>query len=147
MKVILLKDVAKVGQKGDVKELANGYAQNFLIARGLAEAATDAKIKNAQKVVAEQAVKQEEAKQALEKALKKLKGEGLVVRATANEKDHLFEALHADTIADHIKDVVGVEVDAAAIIIDTPIKELGNHTVYVQVGDAKVSVELSVQTK
>ncbi|QSH39617.1 50S ribosomal protein L9 [Candidatus Kaiserbacteria bacterium] len=147
MKVILLKDVAKVGQKGEVKELSNGYAQNFLIAHGLAEVATDAKIKNAQKAETERASKQEETKAVLEGSLKKLKGEGLVIRATTNEKGHLFEALHADIIAAHIKDVVGVEVEAASVVIDTPIKEIGEHTVHVQVGTTKVPVVLSVQTK
>tara|TARA_B100000508_G_C11465598_1_gene281971 strand:- start:3836 stop:4279 length:444 start_codon:yes stop_codon:yes gene_type:complete len=147
MKVILLKDVAKVGQKGEVKELSNGYAQNFLIARGFAEVATDAKIRNAQKAVADRVAKQEETKKVLEGALEKLKDEGLIIRATANEKNHLFEALHTDTIAEHIKDVVGVEVGAASIVIDKPIKKLGEHKVHVQVGDAKVPVNLSVETK
>ena len=147
MKVILLKDVAQVGQKGEVKDLSNGYAQNFLIARGFAEVATDAKIRNAQKAVADRIAKQEETKKVLEGALKKLKGEGLIIRATANEKNHLFEALHTDTIAEHIKDVVGVEVEAASIVIDSPIKEIGEHTVHIQVDSAKVPVVLSVQTK
>ena len=108
MKVILLKDVAKVGLKDEVKEVSNGYAQNFLIQRGFAEAATTKKIEGAKKKVAERSAQQEADVNALEEGLKKLKGEGLVVRATANEKEHLFEAVSADVIASHLKDVVGV---------------------------------------
>jgi len=147
MKVILLKDVAGVGVKNQVKDLSNGYAQNFLINRGLAEPATPEKIQKAEKLVADRIAKQAAAKEALENGLKKLKGAGLTIRATANEKNHLFEALGADTIAAHLQDVVGVSVDEDTIIIDKPIKELGAHTVHVGIGTVKVPVEIIVESK
>ena len=147
MKVILLKDVANVGKKGTVKELANGFAQNFLIARGLAEIATASKVKNAEKAVTEGIAKQEEARAALEAGIKKLKGEGLIIRVTANEKEHLFEALHADVIVSHLQDIIGVVVEESSIIIDTPIKALGTYTVHVAVGSKKVPVTIAVEAK
>jgi len=144
MKVILLKDVAKVGKKDAVVEVSAGYAQNFLIGRGLAEAATDKKIKLAQQKSSERAKQTEAEKNALENGLAKLKGEGVAIRATANEKDHLFEAVSAEVVAAHLKDILGANVEASQIIIENPIKELGAHTVHVQVGDSKVAVPLKV---
>ena len=147
MKVILKKDVAGVGLKSEVKEVANGYAQNFLIGQGLAEIATPAKIKQAEEKAEKIAQEQEEAKTKLQEALGKLGGDALVIRATANEKDHLFEALHEDVIAAHLKDVIGVEVDASAVIVETPIKELGEHTVFIAVGSDKLPISVKVESK
>lgn len=147
MKVILLKDVAKVGRKGEVKDLANGYAQNFLVARGLAEVATPAKIQQAQKITAEHTKKQEEAQAMLEAGLGKLKGKDVVVKAKANEKGHLFEAVHADAIASQLQDMLGIAVDAHALHIAEPIKEVGEHTVEVVVGNTKNPVTISVEAE
>jgi len=146
MKVILLRDVAKVGLKNEVKEVSNGYAQNFLIQRGLAEVATAKKIDAAQKHTQARAAQQEADKGALEDGLAKLKGKGLVVRATANEKEHLFEAVSAEVVAAHLKDVVGVAVEADQIVITEPIKELGEHSVHVKVGGSEVKVLLNVES-
>lgn len=145
MKVILLKDVAKVGLKDEIKDVSSGYAQNFLIQRGLAEAATAGKIAQIEKNVAGRIAQQEERKGALEEGLAKLKGKGLVIRATANEKEYLFEAVSADVIATHLTGIIGVDVAAENIQIKSPIKELGEHTVNVRVGDAHVGVILKVE--
>ncbi len=147
MKVILLKDVAKVGLKDEIKDVSSGYAQNFLIQRGLAEAATAGKIALVEKNAAGRVAQQEERKSALEDGLAKLKGKGLIIRATANEKEYLFEAVSAEIIAAHLADVAGVEVAADQIQIESPIKELGEHTVNVKVGDALVAVVLKIENK
>lgn len=147
MKVILTKDVANVGVKNEVKEVANGYAQNFLIAQGLAEVATPAKIKLAEQKVQERLAKLAAQKEAIEKALETLKGEAITIHATANEKDHLFEAVSADTVAAHMRDITGAEVAADMIVIDEPIKELGEYTVHIAVGGEKVAVQLKVEGK
>ncbi len=145
MKVILLKDVAKVGLKNEVKEVSAGFAQNFLIQRGLAEPATAKKIERAEKHTDERLAKQEADKKVLEDGIRKLKGEGLVIRATANEKEHLFEAVSAEVIAAHIKDVIGVEIYAEQINISQPIKELVEHTVNVRVGENELPVLLNIK--
>jgi len=147
MKVLLLKDVKGVGHKNDVKDVADGYGQNFLIGRGFAKLATTAMEEQAAKLSKERIVKQEQEVFAIESALKKLKGDALIIHATANEKDHLFEAVHPETIAAHVRDVVGVDVASAAIVIDTPIKELGEYTVHVAVGGRKVPVLIRIENK
>ncbi|MAZ67655.1 50S ribosomal protein L9 [bacterium] len=146
MKIILKKDIAGLGLKSEVKEVANGYAQNFLIGRGFAEMATPAKVKHAEKQAAKRAAEAEAAKATLESALSKLKGKGLIIRATANEKDHLFEAVSAATIAAHLKDIVGVEVEASSIHTEYPIKALGEHMVAVIVGKDSVPVKIKIES-
>ena len=144
MKVILKKDVANVGGKGHVADLANGFAHH-LIARGVAELATPGKVARAEKVVEARRAELEREREALESGIAKLDGP-LTIHANANEKEHLFEAVSAETIAAHLKDVVGVAVDAGAIVIAEPIKTLGEHTVHVAVGGEKTPVVLTVQS-
>ena len=140
MKVILLKDVAGVGVRGQVKDVADGYAQNFLIKKGLAELATVAKVQKVQSAAADRLAKQEAAKDALI-------GRVLTVRANANEKDHLFEAVHAETIAAQLKEATGVAVSPDAILIGDPIKAVGEYTVHVAVGTTKMPVQILVTKK
>lgn len=145
MKVLLKQDVAGVGLKNEVKEVANGYAQNFLLPRGLAELATPARVRQAQQAAEKRAAQLEEERKALKEGLAKLQGEKLVIRATANEKDHLFEAVRTETIAAHLRDVAGVEVAASSIVIENPIKTLGEYTVHVHIGDERTPVRISVE--
>lgn len=146
MKVILRKDVAGVGLKNEVKEVSNGYAQNFLIGRGLAEAATSAKIQRAEKFASERQAQLEAEKEALTAGIAKLKGGALIIHATANEKDHLFEALSTETIAAHLRDVLGVSIEAGAVKVSGPIKELGDYTVEVTAGDSKLPIKIKVES-
>lgn len=146
MKIILKKDVATVGHRGDVKEVANGYAQNFLISRGFAEVATPAKIRQAQERAAKRAEEQKAAKASLERALEKLKGTGLTIRATANEKGRLFESINAEAIAAHLRDVIGAETETSAVIIEHPIKELGEYMVHIAVGTEQVPVNVHIES-
>ncbi len=145
MKVILLKDVAGVGLRNEVKNVADGYAQNFLIRKGLAELATIAKVQKAQNAAADRLAKQEAAKESLQAGLASLKGQTLTIRANANEKNHLFEAVHAEAIAAQLKEVAGVTVNPDAILIEAPIKEVGDFTVHVTVGATKVPVQIAVE--
>ncbi len=138
MKVILLKDTAKVGQKNTIAEVANGYAQ-FLIGQGRAEAATDSKIAQLEKRAGAQEAQVEASKEALQEGLAKI--ETLVIKANSNEKEHLFEAISAEVIAEQLKKDTGVAVDASAIVIDSPIKELGEHTVEISGEKATIKIE------
>ena len=142
-----MKDVAGVGVRGQVKDVADGYAQNFLIKKGLAELATVAKVQKVQSAAADRLAKQEAAKDALQKGLKTLIGRVLTVRANANEKDHLFEAVHAETIAAQLKEATGVAVSPDAILIGDPIKAVGEYTVHVAVGTTKMPVQILVTKK
>ena len=136
--------MAKVGQKNSVVEVANGYAQ-FLIGQGKAEVATIAKVTQAEKRVKEHTQNAEALVSALESGMKKLKNDGLTIHATANEKNHLFEAVSVETIASHIKDIIGAEVEVERIVINKPIKELGEHLVGIKVGSEVVELKVKVE--
>jgi len=144
MKVIFLKDVARVGQRGQAKEVNDGYALNFLIPQGLAEQATVAKLAawdERQKVEAKQ-VAEREAEWA--QMLAKLKGAKVTVRAKGNEKGHLFTKLPVSSIAEMIKKEHGIDLPKDAIIVKTQIKDFGESPAEVRLGHKSVVIVVEV---
>lgn len=130
MKVILLNDVKKVGKKGEVKEVSDGYARNFLIARGLAVAESDSskKILNAQK---EQEAKEDDAnkKQAMEI---KNKIESKVFTFNVNAKDgKVFNSISSKQIEEELAKE-GLIIDKKKIIDPKPISSLGYTNVKIE---------------
>lgn len=144
MKVILKQDVKKLGVTGDIKEVADGYARNFLFPQGLADVATEEAVE-----------KVEEARKQKEKEVKKRKEEfsktasqlqGKEIKIKAKEKDgKLFGSISGKDISEELKKQ-GAEVDEKAIILDNPIKEIGEYDVKLDFeGAAKTSVKLVVE--
>jgi len=126
MKVILLQDVRKIGKKNDIKDLPDGYAQNFLIAKKLAKAATPDVIAKLNKDLGNKKVGEAIQTDLLLRNIKKLEGRPLVIRASANEKGGLFKAIRPTDIALEIKKQHGFELDPAIIFLsDDQIKQLG----------------------
>lgn len=143
MKVILLKDVAKIGRKYDVVEVATGYALNKLIPSGLAETATAESLK-----VHNAGIKASiEAQETLEKnfagIVDKLKEEPLVIKVIANEQGHLFEAVKPSTIVEYAESV-GVELPADTITLAEPIKTTGKHDIMLSTGGPGETVTIEV---
>lgn len=133
MKIILLKDVKKIGLKNQVKEVANGYAQ-FLIGQKKAEMATPDKIRSAEQnvlKVQEQIIHTEDTIRA---GLTRIKST-VTLSVKANEKGHLFEAVHDELIAKELGDKMGVAIDVQAIQHAEPIKDIGEYSVSLTVGD------------
>jgi large subunit ribosomal protein L9 len=144
MKVILLKDVAKVGKHDTAVEVADGYALNFLIARGLAVQATPAaleKLNTKQQAAAQSAAVQTAVAAA---TAKKLAGMRVNVTAKVNDKGHLYQNLSADAIVAAIKRDLGVDVPASAIMLKTPIKTAGEWEVPLVLGVEKATVTVVV---
>jgi len=144
MKVILLADVPKVGNRFDVKDFKEGYAQNVLIARGLAELATPqalAKL-DAKKALANK--KREEEAHAFDALISSIEGTTVTIKMKANEKGHLFKALSARDVATAIKNTSHIDIDEHAIIVGQ-VKELGEHMVSIKkgnkVGKCKIIIE------
>ncbi len=128
MKVILLKDVENLGKEGEVKEVADGYARNFLIPEKLAVAATEQAIKDSE---ARKQKKEKEAKMELEETQKlaeQLEGRELYIKV--KEKDgKLFGSVNEKVIAKALKDE-GVIINPSAVKLDESIKELGEYDVH-----------------
>ncbi len=146
MKVILMQDVAKLGRSHTVVEVPNGYGLNQLIPKGLALPATP---NNLKKLSADQ--QKEEADSAVVNqkffaGLEKLGDERISVSAEANEQGHLFAALSAFNIQEALQ-AKGIEFSDGQIHIKSPIKELGEHEVFLMNGTDEAVLPILVEAK
>jgi len=124
MKVIFLQDVKGAGKKGEIKEVADGYARNFLLAKGLAKEATSGNVRELQAIkTSEQKRKADEVKKAQELAAK-LEDLTLKITSKAGENGRLFGAVTSKQIADELKKQKLV-FDKRKIILEEPIRALG----------------------
>jgi large subunit ribosomal protein L9 len=144
MEVILLQDVEKVGQKGVVANVSDGYARNFLLPRKLAERATPARVAAVRKVVADREAKERrEAEQAEE--TRDLLGKTVVtISMAAGTGDRIFGSVTNQDIASAIYDARKVRVDKRKVLLDEPIKTLGTHMVHVDVHESVEPAEVKV---
>ncbi len=143
MKVILLQDVAKLGHRYEVVEVANGRALNMLIPKGLAEAATENNLKRVKSASEKVASLRESADKEFAEIIAKLEGEAITVQVKANEKGHLFEALKEDSVAAVLNEM-GAAVSATHVLIAEPIKELGEYDIALSNGGDRHGVKLVV---
>lgn len=144
MKVILLQDVAKIGKKYDIKNVADGYARNFLLAGGkaiLATAEAEKKINlTRQNQAAQFKIKQE----LLLKAIEDLAGKNIVIKAKASTEGHLFAGLNAEAIAKTIADQAKIEINPSWINLPKPIKVTGIHSLHIKTGEIDRTISLQV---
>ncbi len=145
MKVILLKDVAKLGRRFDIKEVSSGHALNLLIPQGMVLTATPDAIKRIDVLK-----KQVEGERAIHEELlvKNIKGlEGITVRVVgkANEKGHLFAGLHREELVREIEKQTQLQIDPSFIKLEHPIKEVGDHEIVVEGGGKKAKFTVAVE--
>jgi large subunit ribosomal protein L9 len=145
MKIVLRQDVPKLGEAGTIHEVANGYARNYLIPQGMAVVATPGEVKTAehnQAVKARKIAKQEAQLQAL---ADKIDGQRLSFTARAGEQGRLFGSITAADIAAELARAVGEEVDRRRILLDEPLRTVGEHAVVVHlVGRLRPTVTVAV---
>ncbi len=132
MKVIFLQDVKGSGKKGDVKEVADGYARNFLIGKGLAVEATAKNMSDLAGKKSSEQHKADVAKQEAEAAAAKIKGKKVICKSKAGQGGKLFGSVTAGNIADLISEQLGVKVDKKKVSVDTEIKSFGTYTAEVK---------------
>ena len=145
MKIILLRDVKGLGRKYDVKEAKNGHALNLLIPQGLAVHATD---KNVREVDIKKRTDLEHRKiqeDLLIMNLKELSGAKIEMSEKANEKGHLFAGIHKEQIIPEIKKQTRIDMLPEFLILEKPIKEIGEHEISVKVADKTVKFKLVVK--
>lgn len=128
MKVLLCEDVRSVGWLGDIVEVNEGYARNYLLPQGLAKVATEANIKAIAGTKAKRAEQRIHSRKRLEEAAKKVEGAEAVLAAKANEQGILFGSIAAEEIAKNLRGQ-GFEVADEVVQLPTHIKEVGTHTV------------------
>ena len=142
MHIIFTTDVPKIGNKYELKEFKDGYA-NVLIARGVALLATPKAIADLNAKKASMNQKKEVEMKMFESIIASIDNKKIEIKAKANEKGHLFKAVNVHDVAKAIMDVTGVEVDATSIIMEH-IKEVGTHTVEIKKGNKKGKCEVVV---
>ena len=145
MKIILLKDVAGLGKRYEVKEVASGYARNFILPKGLAEPATEkalARVKDLT-VMAEVEIKIQE--ELLRKNVKSLDGQKISITEKANDKGHLFAGIHKEELQKLLKENLHAEVPIDFIKLEKPIKETGEFEIEINNGEMKAVITLVVE--
>lgn len=129
MKIILLKDIPKVGKRYEIKEISDGYAANMLIPRGLAVAATAQAVKGYElekaKIDGERKVQEE----LLLKNLSGLEGKTLTMNVKGNEKGHLFAGVHKPELLAEIEKQTTLKLDPDNIVLEKPLKTAGDHII------------------
>ncbi|MCF8020696.1 MAG: 50S ribosomal protein L9 [Vallitaleaceae bacterium] len=146
MKIVLLEDVKKVGKKGDIVEVSDGYGRNYLIARKLGKEATNAAINDVKlKKATEARKKEDELNEAKELGLK-IKASSITLAIKAGEGGKTFGSVSTKEIAKAISDQLGIEVDKKKMVLDEPIKSLGTHIIKIKL-HPKVTTELSVKVE
>lgn len=144
MKVILLRDVARIGRRGQIVEVPDGYAQNQLIPKKLAETATAVNLKKATALSASKVQHDVSEQEQFMAAVAKLSAEPLVLTAAqVNEQGHLFQAIHEREIIAAAKAKEAV-LQPGQVLIALPIKSLGEHEITLKRGATSKTVLINV---
>ena len=144
MKVLLCEDIRSLGWLGDVVEVKDGYARNYLLPLGLAKVATEGNIRAIAEEKAKRAVQRIHEKKRLENAAEAVSGAEAVLAAKANEQGHLFGSVTAKQIAANLREQ-GFEVADEIVQMSDHIKEVGTHAVTLRYSpDLKVQVSVVV---
>lgn len=125
MKVVLRSDVDNLGNKGDLIDVADGYARNFLVPNGLAIRATPGIQKQADAMRRNRDARDRRDREAAEALAAQFSGRSVTVTARAGEGGRLFGSITSTDVADAIHNQLNVEIDRRKIVLDEPIKELG----------------------
>jgi len=144
MKVIFLKDVRKVGQRGDIKNVADGYAANFLFPQKLAEPATEAKIAQFEKEKQAHAAELAKQEEQQDKKVASLRGKKVTISARATEKGGLFKAITAKDVVKAILGEHALEISEDMLHLSDPIKTVGEHKVVVQSKNQKAELAILI---
>lgn len=144
MQVILKKDVQNLGEAGDIINVKDGYARNFLLPQGSAELATKGALENREKNIARIKAKQDKLNaEAVEKA-NKLEASGVLeLSAKAGESGKLFGTITTKKLSEELLAKTGVEVDRKSISLSAPVNKIGEYKMLIKL-TSKVKCELSL---
>jgi large subunit ribosomal protein L9 len=144
MKVILSDDVEKLGRKGDVVTVADGFARNFLVPKGLAMVASKGSLKQAEQMQRARAEKDQRDKQVAAAKVASLAATPVYISARAGEEGRLFGSVTKSDVARAIEDQLEEAIDRHNIRLDEPIRSLGTHQVEVHL-HAEVNALVTVE--
>ena len=142
MKVILLDDVAKVGRRGEVRDVSDGYARNFLIPKKLALSATAGNLKNLDHIKRQQDAKASRIKDDADSLRARIESLVYEDRRQASDEGKLFGSVTTQDIAEYLEKQ-GLKIERRRLVLDEPIKTLGEHAVGIRL-HADVTAQLRV---
>lgn len=132
MKIIFLKDVPGKGKAGEIKEVSNGYAMNYLIRNGLALPATVGAIKQAEQRIKNDDIKKELSLEKLAEIAKQIEGQTIHIQARSGAGERLFGSITASAIAEELNKLLSSPIDKRKIVLNKALREIGNHQVTIK---------------
>jgi large subunit ribosomal protein L9 len=143
VKIVLREDVETLGRRGDLLEVADGYARNYLVPRGMAIKATRGVVAQAESMRRSREVKETRDREASQQLAAQLGSRVIEVKARAGEGGKLFGSVTSADVADAVLAQTGIELDRRKVVLDEPIRELGDAQVQVRL-PAEVVVAVAV---
>lgn len=147
MKVILLKDVPKLGKKYDIKEVAEGHALNMLIPRGFVELATPQALNKIKQLKNKDDSEKKIQADLLIMSLETIRNAKVVIKGKANEKGHLFAGISKDELIEEIYKQIHLNLDPDTVILPKSIKEVGEHKVSVEALGKKADLTIIIEAE
>lgn len=132
MKLILISDVPELGQKGDVVDVSDGYARNFLLPRNKAMKATEGAIRTADDLRRVREETERQAREQAERVATQLVGTRVVLAAQAGDEGKLYGSIGVADVVEGIRKFTGVEVDRKTVVLGQPIRAIGLHEIQVK---------------
>ena len=145
MKIILLRDIKNLGKKGEIKQVADGYARNFLLPQKSAIAATAGVIKDLQSSENKKQDKQNKVVKNLSGYKNKLENKGITIKAKANKEGHLFAGVGADIIVETLEKQKNLKIAEKNVKIKHKIKTLGEYIIIAKVGKDEAKVKVIIE--
>lgn len=133
MRVLLIQNVKNLGKEGEIKEVADGYARNYLIPQGLVREATTTLLKETQERKVREQKQKDNEKARAEQIKEQLDGKTLKIKARTGGGDKLFGAVTAREIAEVLKQELHVDIDKKKIDLTEPIKHLGQYQIKLKI--------------
>ncbi len=146
MKVILMQELKGKGGEGDVVDVAQGFADNYLLPQGIAVKATKGNLKQLEMRMHNIQKREVTRLETADDVQKALEGKGVTVIAKVGEDGQLFGSITPTIIAEAVKDQLGIEIDRKKVDLKKPIKQAGDHTVSISIY-REIKADLSVSVK
>jgi large subunit ribosomal protein L9 len=146
MRVVFLDDVDGVARAGEIKNVADGYARNFLLPRRLAAAATTSTMQQAESKARALAKEQEKIDAAAQAIADKVSGVAIAISARAGAEGRLFGSVTATDIAEAVNSRAGSALEHRQVLLDQPIKEVGSYPVTITLS-RNVKTEVTIEVK
>jgi large subunit ribosomal protein L9 len=146
VRVVLRKEVPGLGRPGDVKHVAEGYAQNFLLPRGLAVEASEGELKRVAQVQATAKAKKSRAHAEAEAVAERLASTKLTFKLKAGGTGKTFGSITNRDVADALKREAGIDVDRTKIHLEDPLRTLGTHEIEIRLlTDVRAKVTITIE--